>query len=138
MTTHDHTPGFVPENPYADEAEARWGHTDAWKQSQERMKKMSKERFAAIGAEGDDITRKIAALAETGASPADSAVQEQIERHWRWLRHFYEPTLEMYRGLGSMYVDDPRFAANYEKYAPGLAAFLRDAMHAYCDARNNA
>ena len=41
----------------------------------------------------------------------------------------------MYRGLGDMYVADPRFAAYYEKYAPGLAQFMRDAMHAYCDAQ---
>ena len=133
MTTHDDTTGFTPENPYADEAEARWGHTDAYKQSQERVATMTKERFAAIGAEGEDITKKLAALKEQGASPADPAVQAQVERHWQWLRHFYEPNREMYRGLADMYVDDPRFAANYEKYGAGLAAFFRDAMHAYCD-----
>jgi hypothetical protein len=134
MTTHDDT-GFVPEHPYAAEAEARWGDTDAWRQSRERVKKMSKEEFAAIGAEGDDIAARLAALKAGGRQPADPAVQEQIARHWEWLRHFYEPTAEMFRGLGSMYADDPRFAAHYEKRAPGLAAFFRDAIHAYCDAR---
>ena len=135
MTTHDDTAGFVPENPHADEAKARWGGTDAYKQSQERVAAMTEGQFAAIGAEGDGIATKVAALKEGGASPADPAVQEQVERHWQWLRHFYEPSLELYRGLGSMYADDPRFAANYEKHAPGLAAFFRDAIHAYCDAR---
>lgn len=135
MTTHDDTAGFVPENPYADEAKARWGHTDAYKQSQERVAKMTKEQFAAIGAEGGDITTKLAALKAQGNAPSDPAVQEQIERHWRWIGHFYEPSVETYRGLGDMYVGDPRFAANYDKHAPGLAAFIRDAMHAYCEAK---
>jgi hypothetical protein len=135
MTTHDDTTGFVPENPYADEAKARWGHTDAYKQSQERVKNMTKEQFAAIGAEGEDITTRVAALKAEGKTPSDPAVMAQIERHWTWLGHFYEPTVEMYRGLADMYVGDPRFAANYEKYGAGLAPYFRDAMHAYCDTK---
>ena len=134
MTTHDDT-GFIPANPYADEAKARWGHTDAYEQSRERVAKMTKEQFAAIGAEGEDITKKIAALKEQGKAPGDPAVQEQVERHWRWIAHFYDPTVEMYRGLADMYVGDPRFAANYEKYGPDLASYLRDAIHAHCDAK---
>jgi MerR family transcriptional regulator, thiopeptide resistance regulator len=30
----------------------------------------------------------------------------------------------MYRGLGQMYVDDPRFTATYDKVRPGLAIFM--------------
>ena len=37
---------------------------------------------------------------------------------------------EMHRGLGELYVNDPRFAANYEKVRPGLAEFTRDAFRA--------
>ncbi len=62
MTTHNDPTGFVPENPYEDEARERWGHTDAWKQSQERAKKMSKEDFERIGKEGDTITKNIALI----------------------------------------------------------------------------
>lgn len=142
MTNHDDTTplrpsdaegqaGFTPHDPYAEEAKERWGHTDAYKQSRERVAKMSKEDFARIGAEGDDITRKLAALSDR--DPADPEVQEQIRRHYDWLKHFYEPNPELYRGLGAMYADDPRFAANYDKYKPGLAAFIRDAMHAFSD-----
>jgi hypothetical protein len=36
----------------------------------------------------------------------------------------------MHRGLGDMYVDDPRFTANYDAVAPGLARYIRDAIHA--------
>ena len=30
--------------------------------------------------------------------------------------------------LGDMYVADPRFTATYDRYQPGLARFLRDAI----------
>jgi hypothetical protein len=36
----------------------------------------------------------------------------------------------MHRGLGDMYVSDPRFTANYDRIAPGLAQYVRDAIHA--------
>lgn len=139
MTTHDHTTGQDPKhNPYAKEAEERWGHTDAWKQSQERVGNMSKEEFAKVGEEADVLTKAIAAAKAAGKSPADAEVQALVAKHYAWLKNFYDPSLEMYRGLGSMYVDDSRFAANYEKYGEGMAVFMRDAMHAYCDAQASA
>jgi len=133
MTTHDDTTGFTPQNPYADEAKERWGHTDAYKQSQERVGKMSKEEFEKIGKDGDELIKKIAAA--SGEDPGSPGVQELIARHYAGLRAFYEPNVEMYRGLGDMYVADERFGAYFDRYKPGLAAFMRDAMHAYCDAQ---
>jgi hypothetical protein len=47
--------------------------------------------------------------------------------------YFYECTLEIFRGLGDLYVTDERFTAYYDKIKPGLAKFLRDAIHVYCD-----
>ena len=45
-------------------------------------------------------------------------------------RWFYECSHEMHTGLGNMYVADPRFTEYYEKYAPGLAEFIKSAIHA--------
>jgi len=129
MHTDDPTNGI--HNPYEKEAQERWGNTDAYKQSQERVKKMTKEEFARIGEEGDILLKKIAALKE--ADPASSQVQELIAQHYNGLRHFYEPSPEMYRGLGDLYVDDPRFAAFFDKYGEGMAAFMKKAMHTYSD-----
>jgi hypothetical protein len=39
----------------------------------------------------------------------------------------------MYKGLGQLYVDDPRFTAYYEKFATGLAQYMRDAMVFYAE-----
>jgi MerR family transcriptional regulator, thiopeptide resistance regulator len=33
-----------------------------------------------------------------------------------------------------MYVDDPRFTATYDAFAPGLAPYLRDAMAVFATA----
>ena len=34
----------------------------------------------------------------------------------------------MHVGLAEMYIMDPRFTANYEKVAPGLAQYMHDAI----------
>jgi len=115
---------------YAKEAKERWGNTEAYKQSQERVKKMSKEDFERIGKEGDVLMKEIVANREKGAKSPE--VQALISRHFNNLRHFYEPTLETYRGLAENYVADERFKAFYEKYAPNLAEFMKEAMLYYC------
>lgn len=119
-------------NEYAPEAEARWGHTDAWKQSKERTKHMTKEDFKCLAKDGEKWTADFAKLSEK-FSPESPEIQEKMAEHYNALRTFYEPNHELYRGLGDMYVDDPRFTAYYDKHRPGLAKFMRDAMHAYCD-----
>jgi len=92
----------------------------------------AKGDWAAIQQESLAITRGLAALMER--SPADAEVQEWIRRHHRQINdRFYTCPPEMYRGLGTMYVEDPRFAANYERVKPGLARFVQAAIAAYCD-----
>jgi len=47
----------------------------------------------------------------------------------------WTPNAPAFKNLGEMYVQDPRFAANYDKIAPGLAEYYRDAMGGYADTR---
>jgi MerR family transcriptional regulator, multidrug-efflux activator len=47
--------------------------------------------------------------------------------------HYYDCTIDIFRGLGDLYVADKRFTKNIDKYGEGLAAFLSKAMHYYCD-----
>jgi DNA-binding transcriptional MerR regulator len=116
---------------YAEEAKERWGETDAYKQSMERVNKMSKEELKKIGEEGDALLREIATHMEE--DPASDVVQDLMAKHYKGLMAFYEPNLQIYRGLANMYVDDSRFTATFDKVKPGLAVFMRDAMLAYCD-----
>lgn len=118
---------------YAEEAKRRWGDTEAYRQSRERVARMSKEEMNVAMKAGEDLIREIVAARAKGA--ASPEVQALIERHYDGLRTFYEPNLAMYRGLGNMYADDPRFTAYYEKFDAGLAVFLRDAINAFCDTK---
>lgn len=116
---------------YAAEAKKRWGHTGAYKQSEERTKNFIKDDWKHLKEGMDTLTKKLAAAMDKG--PRSPEFQKLIDEHYHSLRKFYEPNLEIYRGLANMYVDDPRFKAFYDKYAPGLAEMMREAMLAYCD-----
>lgn len=117
---------------YKQEAEERWGKENIWR-SENIVKGMSKEQLEKLKTEGDAINR---ALVENMAKGAGSPeVQEVIGRHFRHIIQFYDPSwplLAIYRGLGKMYVEDPRFRANYAKYHPGLPEFMRAAMEIFC------
>jgi DNA-binding transcriptional MerR regulator len=124
--------GFSDE--YAAEAQERWGDTDAWKQSQARTSHYSKEDWAAIKAEQDAVMEGFAAALRSGATADSEAAMDAAEAHRRGIHErFYDLPYAMHRGLADMYVADPRFTKTYEDVAPGLAQFVRDAIHANAD-----
>ncbi len=118
---------------YETEAEQRWGDTDAWKQSQARTATFSKEQWMEIKKAGDDLNRRLAAAMTGGAAPDSAAAMALAEEHRRSIETFYDCSPQMHRGLGDMYVQDERFAKTYNDVAPGLAQWLRDAIHANAD-----
>lgn len=118
---------------HKDEVQARWGTTDAYKQSMERVGKLSSDELKKVQAEGEDIARTTAELMEKGFSATSPEVQKQVDRFYQHLHNFYDPSYELFKGLGQMYVDDPRFTKVYEDRAKGFAAFMRDAMVHYAD-----
>jgi DNA-binding transcriptional MerR regulator len=119
------------ETEYAAEAEQRWGNTEAYKQSKERTKNYTKEDFKRMAKEGEELTRQIAAAMPSG--PASAETQALIQKHYDAIRNFYDPSPELYRGLGKMLAEDARFRAYYEKHDPALPEFMRDAMGVFCD-----
>ncbi len=121
---------FAPED-YAEEAEQRWGETDAYRQSQRRVATYTKEDWRKLKAQGADIDRRLAAALEGGvAADSEEAMGLAEEHRMHITRWFYDCGYDIHRGLGDMYVGDPRFTARYEEIAPGLAQFLRAAIHA--------
>lgn len=121
---------FVPED-HEEEAKRRWGGTDAYKESQRRVSKYTKEDWLKIKAEEEETTAKFASLFESGAAADGEEAMDAAEAHRMHItRWFYECGYEIHTGLGDMYVADERFRANYDKYAPGLSEFIRDAIHA--------
>lgn len=119
------------QDEYSAEAKERWGDSKEFKESQKKLKKMSKDDIERIKKEGEDLMREIASKMTFGFNSPE--VQKLIARHYNNLRNFYEPNLELYRGLGDMYVRDPRFAVYFDKFAPGLARFMKKAINIFCD-----
>lgn len=107
---------------YAHEAKARWGHTDAWQQSQGKT---------PHAGEMDAIFRDFAAL--RGCDPAAPEVQAQVKRWQQYITdNLYPCTHEILAGLGRMYVCDERFTKNLDKYGEGTAQLMADAIAIYC------
>src|SRR5690606_16615466 len=114
---------------YAEETEQRYGDSDAYAESQRRTSRYRKDDWQRILAEQEQVTARLAE-AMSADLPADSEeAMDAAEAHRQHIsRWYYDCTYEIHRGLGDMYVSDPRFTAHYEKHAPGLAAYVRDAI----------
>jgi MerR family transcriptional regulator, thiopeptide resistance regulator len=116
---------------HAAEAEERWGKTDAYKESARRTSKYKKEDWRRMQEEQAQVGARFVAALKSGkpatsveAMDAAEAARLQIQK---W---FYDCSHEMHKGLGDMYVADERFMKHYEDQAPGLAQYVRDAIHA--------
>jgi DNA-binding transcriptional MerR regulator len=122
--------GFDPAQ-YEDEVKERWGETDAYKESARRTKTYGKAEWEQIRAEGEAIYARLAELMREGAAADDARCRGVAEAHRAHIdRWFYPCSKEMHKGLGAMYVADPRFAANLDKTGPGFAQYLSDAIAA--------
>jgi DNA-binding transcriptional MerR regulator len=124
---------FGDENPaqYADEAQERWGDTDAYRQSQSRTAGYGKDDWARIRAAQEAIGERIAVVYSSGAAPESVEAMDAVEEHRQFIdQHFYAVSPEMHVALGEMYLADPRFTEYYERIRPGLAQFVHDAIRA--------
>lgn len=114
---------------YAEEAEERWGDTDAYRESQKRTKQYTKEDWSRIREESESIMDTLARLSAEGRTPQDEAVLAAAEQHRQHIgRWFYPCSPAMHAGLADMYVADPRFGEHFEKRAAGLTEFVAAAF----------
>lgn len=127
---------FNPDD-YAEEAQQRWGDTDAYRESARRTSRYTKEDWQRQKEENEDWGRRICALMDTGAAADSPEAMELAEEHRQQIsRWFYECSYEIQTGLADMYLADERFMATYEAIKPGLTVFLHDAIHANAVARS--
>ena len=98
-----------------------------------RWQGYSKAEQDAIMAEGDQIYRDLGEALEAGSRAGAREVNAILERWREHLRHFYEPSLDMLRGLGQMYNTDPRFMANFQNIHAELPAYLEAVIEHYVD-----
>jgi DNA-binding transcriptional MerR regulator len=131
MEIKEYYQGFSDEQieKYREEVRQRWGEKTL-QDSEARVKKMGKEKFAALQAESDKIFRTIADNMPKGA---DSKIVQAEVAKWRgWLENFSRYSDAAVLGLGRAYSQDPRFANTFEKYHKDLPGFLTKAIEYYC------
>ena len=127
MTNKEKFEGFdFSQNPYEQEARERWGN-EAVNKANKVASSMTKEKQEEYNA----IYRKLAALRHN--SPESEQAQEAIQEWYNYLQNFGHYSLDAFKGLGQMYVDDERFTKNIDQFGEGLAKFMRDAMAVYAD-----
>lgn len=130
MSVRELFDGFDP-SEYEQEAQERWGSTEAYAESARRTRSYGPDDWQQIKLEADAINRELAQLLESGAPPTSDAARALAERHRLHIdRWFYPCDAHMHVALGRMYLADERFAANYEKHAVGLTAYLTAAIEA--------
>jgi MerR family transcriptional regulator, thiopeptide resistance regulator len=124
--------GFKDE--YQQEAQDRWGDTDAWKQSAARTKRYTKADWAEVKAEMEAVGAAFVAAKRSGEPATSEAAMDAAEAARLHIHNrFYDCSHDFHRNLGDMYVADPRFTKTYEDQEPGLAQYVRDAIHANAD-----
>lgn len=76
--------------------------------------------------------RRLSECMDTGpdSDEAQSAVHA-LRKHV--CDNFFNCTVEAFRALGELYVEDARFTSFFEKYHSGLAQFVKEAIDIYCD-----
>lgn len=124
--------GFKDE--YQQEAQERWGDTDAWKQSNRRTKGYTKADWVTIKAEMEEVGSRMVAAKRAGEPPTSEAAMDAAEAARLHIdRWFYDCSHDFHRNLGDLYVSDARFTKTYEDQETGLAQYVRDAIHANAD-----
>jgi MerR family transcriptional regulator, thiopeptide resistance regulator len=111
---------------YAEEASERWGDTDAWKQSRERVSTFTKQDWIDIKADNDALLEALAQAKRTGVEPGSEQANDLAARHRASIERYYDCGAEMHVGLAQMYLADERFQSYYDDVEPGLAQFVHD------------
>ena len=133
MSNKEKFEGFdFSHNPYEKEARERWGD-EAVDKSNAKLGSMSGAEQKAMGEKMNAIYRRLADLKD--ASPESDEAQAGIKEWYDFLNHNtgHHYSLDAFKGLGQMYVDDERFTKNIDQFGNGLAKFMRDAMAIYAD-----
>lgn len=118
-------------NEFEEEVKARWGQTDAYKQSTARTSKYTQADFAAAKVDQEAAT-ELFVYAFGNSLPINSVkAQDAVIAHREAIsKWFYECSVEMQKNLALMYVQDERFKKYYDGRVRGLAQYVHDAIMA--------
>jgi MerR family transcriptional regulator, thiopeptide resistance regulator len=121
-------------DPYHEEAEERYGHTEEWAQSQARAKKMSPAEWDEAKRDLEELEAALAEAKRGGVQPGTEAANGLAEQHRASIGRWFEVSHSKQVLMACNYVDDPRFTAHYDDREPGLAAWLKAIIDANAQA----
>ena len=115
---------------YTQEAKKRWGHTEAWRESESRGKTREQECSDADGLM--DIFRRLGQLRQGDpASPEAQALIAELQQYI--CDHYYNCTDQILFGLGQMYAAGDEMNENIDRAGgAGTGDFARRAIEVSC------
>ena len=117
---------------YAQEAKAKWGKTEAYKEYEVKTSGQSKSQMQETGDRLMDIFREFGAIRHL--SPACAEAQALVEKLQSFITaNYYTCTKQILFGLGQMYAAGDEMNENIDKAGgEGTGAFAKDAITIYC------
>jgi DNA-binding transcriptional MerR regulator len=122
------------EQRFGAEARAIYGD-EVVDSSNAKLSGMTKEQYAGLEQLTEELNGALLAAFEQG-DPAGEAARKACGLHKDWLCTYWSDGIyskEAHLSMAQTYVSDERFKAYYDNIAPGVAAFLHDAIVAYCE-----
>ncbi|MBE6857050.1 MAG: MerR family transcriptional regulator [Ruminococcus sp.] len=133
MNIFDNSEFEAQREQYAKEAKEKWGSTKAYKESAEKTKDYSKEKWSNVSEGMDALMAEFAECRARGNAPESDEAQALVKKWQNYItENFYTCTKEILAGLGKMYIADERFKDNIDKHGKGTAEFMCQAIGAYC------
>ncbi|MEM6463269.1 MAG: MerR family transcriptional regulator [Pseudomonadota bacterium] len=127
--------GFDP-GKFEEEAQRRWGDTDAWKISKQRTGDYSEQEWSEYNAANRAICERFAAFAECGLEPESPEVLKQVEAYRALIDHWFYPCqAAQMSGLADLYEGDARFRDSFDSFGPGTSALVIAAFRAFSNAK---
>lgn len=117
---------------YAKQAKAYWGHTDEYREFEEKSKGRMKEEEQKIAVGLMAIFAEFGEMKNT--DPADAAAQKQVQKLLDYIsQHYYTCSKEILASLGSSYAAGGSMTQNINAAGgEGTAEFASRAIRVYC------
>ncbi|GHC78763.1 MerR family transcriptional regulator [Nocardiopsis terrae] len=116
---------------YAERARTHW--PQQWERARAAGEGMTPQEDERMRAEAAEQMARMAAHLRAG-TPADApAVQAEVEDHHRRIRRMWTPDADAFANLARVYAEDGPWREVYERVAPGLADYQREAMEVYAE-----
>ena len=118
---------------YTEQAKAKWGKTDAYREYEQKTAGKSKKDLQDSGNDLMEIFARMGLIRST--DPAGAQAQALVAELQEFITaHYYTCTKQILRGLGQMYIAGDSMTENIDKTGgEGTAQFAHEAIEIYCN-----